>query len=99
MAAYVISEVEVLNEPLADRYRSLAQQSIARYQGRYLVRGAVPDAVEGEWPSEKRLVVVEFPTIEKAHEWYASSEYVQTLDIRTVALARRLLFAKGVTSD
>jgi uncharacterized protein (DUF1330 family) len=40
MTAYVISDVEVLNETHAQRYRELAAASIARHGGRYLVRGA-----------------------------------------------------------
>ncbi|SDJ88761.1 protein of unknown function [Actinopolyspora mzabensis] len=47
MTAYVISEVEVLDEQLADQYRTLAKRSIEQYGGRYLVRGASPNVVEG----------------------------------------------------
>ena len=46
MPAYVISEVEVLDEQLADEYRTLAEASIRLYGGRYIVRGAMPEAVE-----------------------------------------------------
>ncbi|MFF7654779.1 DUF1330 domain-containing protein [Streptomyces sp. NPDC007983] len=42
MPAYVISEVEVVDEPRADTYRELAAASIARYGGRYLARGRQP---------------------------------------------------------
>jgi uncharacterized protein (DUF1330 family) len=97
MAAYVISEVRVLDEALTDRYRELAQASIARYGGRYLVRGALPEVVEGDgWPPEHRMVAVEFPTMERARAWYASPEYAEALEVRGVALSRRLLFVEGV---
>ena len=99
MAAYAISEVEVLDEELADRYRSLAQRSIAQYGGRYIVRGAMPDAVEGDWPARQRVVIVEFPTMHRLREWYASPEYAQALEVRGTALARRLLFVEGRTND
>jgi uncharacterized protein (DUF1330 family) len=39
VTAYVISEFTVLDEAAAGRYRSLAAASIARYGGRYVVRG------------------------------------------------------------
>ena len=39
MAAYVISEVEVLDPALFEEYRSLAPATIAKYGGRYVVRG------------------------------------------------------------
>lgn len=96
MSAYVISEVEILDESAAGRYRSLAQDSIARYGGRYLARGVLPDALEGDWPAARRMIVVEFPTMERAREWYASPEYAQALAVRDQALSRRLLFVEGV---
>jgi uncharacterized protein (DUF1330 family) len=96
MAAYVISEVEILDEGLADEYKRLAEESIRHYGGRYVVRGALPDAVEGTWPPERRLVVVEFPDRDRAREWYASPEYAAALELRQVALDRRLIFAEGL---
>lgn len=96
MPAYVISEVEVLDEELADTYRTLAEASIRRYGGRYVVRGAAPEAMEGSWPSSQRVVVVEFPDADRAREWYASSEYADALKVRKTALERRLLLVEGV---
>jgi uncharacterized protein (DUF1330 family) len=95
VAAWVISEVEVLDDERAARYRELAQDSIARYGGRYLAAGAMPAALEGSWPSERRLVIVEFPTMQRAREWYASREYAVALAVRQDALARRLLLVEG----
>ncbi|WP_030796888.1 DUF1330 domain-containing protein [Streptomyces sp. NRRL S-337] len=96
MAAYVISEVDVLDEELADVYRELAEASIRRYGGRYIVRGAVPEALEGTWSSSQRVVVVEFPDADRAKEWYASSEYADALEVRKTALERRLLLVDGI---
>ncbi|MFD8542722.1 DUF1330 domain-containing protein [Streptomyces sp. NPDC059649] len=97
MPAYVISEVEVLDEELADTYRTLTEASIRRYGGRYIVRGALPEALEGTWPSSQRVVVVEFPDTDRVKEWYASSEYAEALEIRKSALERRLLLVEGVS--
>jgi uncharacterized protein (DUF1330 family) len=96
MSTFVISEVTILDQELAQRYRDLAAASIARYGGRYVVRGALPDVAEGDWPPEQRLVIVEFPSMERLREWYASPEYREALAIRETALERRLLFAEGV---
>jgi uncharacterized protein (DUF1330 family) len=97
MAAYVFSEVEVINEDAANRYRQLAASSIAKYEGRYLVRGAKAFVVEGD-SMKRRVIIVEFPSIEKIHEWYASPEYAEALKFRGIALTRRLLFVEGVDS-
>jgi uncharacterized protein (DUF1330 family) len=99
MRAYVLSEVEILDESVADRYRSIAAASIARYGGRYLVRGGAVDVIEGDWPSNKRVVVVEFPTMERARAWYASAEYAEALELRQMALNRRLIFVDGVPTQ
>jgi len=96
MAAFVISEVEILDEPVADQYRALAAASIEEHGGRYLVRGAAPDAVEGEVCPRRRLVVVEFPDMDAARRWYASDSYAEALALRDQALTRRLLFVEGV---
>lgn len=68
MAAYVISEVEVLDEEIAASYRVLAQASIEAFGGRYLVRGAEAEVVEGS-PSRRRIVIIEFPTMAAARAW------------------------------
>lgn len=97
MTAYVISEVDVHDEDLADRYRAMAQNSIAEYGGRYVVRGASPEVLEGDWPSSWRVVIVEFPSLARAHEWYASPQYAEALRISRTALERRLLFVEGIS--
>lgn len=96
MPAYVISEVEIKDPAAADRYRVLAAESIAAHGGHYVVRGALPDAVEGSWDPARRLVVVEFPTMDAARRWYESTEYAAALEYRDTALDRRLLFADGL---
>jgi uncharacterized protein (DUF1330 family) len=97
MTAYVISEVEMLDETQGQRYRELAAASIARHGGRYLVRGADPQVPEGNWPAGHRIVVVEFPAMDQLRAWYASADYAEALAIRQTALDRRLLFVEGIT--
>src|ERR1700737_290322 len=96
MAAYVISEIAQILEPaLFEEYRSLAQATIEQYGGRYVVRGGAIEAVEGR-SLPKRIVIVEFPMMERAHEWYYSPEYAQALAIRQKAMNRRLILVEGV---
>jgi uncharacterized protein (DUF1330 family) len=94
MAAYVISDVEIRDPVLVDRYRLLAQATIAKYGGRYLVRGGAIEPVEGGW-APRHVVIVEFPTMEKAREWYHSPDYAEALAVRQTALDRRLIFVEG----
>jgi uncharacterized protein (DUF1330 family) len=95
MAAYVISDLEPLDPVLIAEYRALAQVTIAQYGGRYLVRGGAVEPVEGGW-TPQNIVVVEFPSMAQAREWYRSPEYAKALVVRRHALNRRLIFVDGV---
>ena len=95
MPAYVISEVEVRDTEAMERYRNSAARSIAHYGGRYLVRGGPSETVEGG-PPAKTLIIVEFPSMARLREWYASPEYAEALSERWNALDRRLIFVEGV---
>jgi uncharacterized protein (DUF1330 family) len=96
MAAYVISEVEVLDEESLEQYRSRAQASIEQHGGRYIVRASLPEAAEGDWPQQRRLVIVEFPDMDTLQRWHASEAYAEALTFRDRALSRRLVFVDGV---
>jgi len=95
MSAYVISEVEVRDAAGFEAYRTIAARAIAQYGGRYLVRGGAASVVEGG-PLPKTIIVVEFPTMERLREWYASPEYAEALKARHTAIDRRLIFVEGV---
>src|SRR5215216_3320364 len=96
MSAYVISEVEMRDAADFEAYRTIAAKTIVQYGGRYLVRGGAANLVEGSPPPKTIVVVVEFPTMERLREWYASPEYAEALKLRQTALERRLTFAEGV---
>jgi uncharacterized protein (DUF1330 family) len=95
MSAYVISEVDVRDAAGFDIYRTIAAAAIVRYGGRYLVRGGTANIAEGG-PPPKNMIVVEFPSMERLREWYASPEYAEALKVRRTALDRRLIFVEGV---
>ena len=96
MSAFVISEVRILDPDAANRYMALAEKSIARHGGRYVARAAVPDVPEGEWEDDRRVVIVEFPSMETLQAWYSSDDYAEALAIGKPALDRRLLFVPGI---
>ena len=95
MTAYVISDVIGRDPELVARYRELARDSIASYGGWYLSNvGAEIDHVEGDW-QPANIVIVAFPSMTRAREWYGSSEYAVALDVRQDALSRCLVFVAG----
>lgn len=94
MAAYVIGEIEVTDPALYEEYRKLVPATIAMYGGRYLVRGGAVEVKEGGW-QPKRLVVLEFPSLEQARKWYASPEYAPALALRLKAARSKVLLVEG----
>jgi uncharacterized protein (DUF1330 family) len=95
MSAYLISEVDVHDAAGFESYRTIAAGTIAQYGGRYLVRGGAASLAEGE-PPPKNIIVVEFPSMERLREWYASPEYEEALKFRRTSIDRRLIFVEGV---
>lgn len=95
MTAYVISEVEMRDQAAMEAYRALAAKTIVQYGGRYLARGGAAEVVEGG-PPAKTIIIVEFPTMARLREWYASAEYAEALKLRQTALERRLMFVESM---
>ena len=94
MAAYVIAEVEVQDGALYEEYRKMVPATIAQYGGKYVVRGGATETKEGGW-TPKRVVVLEFPTMDRAREWYHSAEYAPALAIRLKAAKSRVILVEG----
>ncbi|MDT0549828.1 MULTISPECIES: DUF1330 domain-containing protein [Streptomyces] len=98
MPAYVIVNVDVLDEEAGLAYAPVAQRSILEHGGRYLVAGATPQAVEGVWDSS-RFVVLEFPDMDRIREWYDSPEYRRAREIREGGVRVAMLFAEGAPPE
>ena len=94
MSAYIIADIQVSDPVAYDDYRPLAAASIARFGGRFIVRGGKVDLLEGE-PQPERIVVIEFPDVNTARRWYQSEEYQTALKIRQAASRGRVLLVEG----
>ena len=94
MAAYVVAEVEVTDPAVYEEYRKLVPSTIAKYGGKYLVRGGAVEIKEGGW-QPKRLVVLEFASMDQARTWYHSPEYAPALALRTKAARSKVLLVEG----
>lgn len=95
MPAYVLVEVEIVDKDRYETYKQLAANAIRAHGGRYLARGGKVEALEGAWP-EKRLVVLEFPSVEKAKAWWNSPEYAEAKAVRQSCANTRLIVAEGL---
>lgn len=95
MPAYICVEVEIHDPAKYEHYKGLAPGSIARYGGRYLTRGGAIETLEGDW-HPRRLVLLEFPSMERAREWYDSPEYAEGKAMRHASATSRMLLLEGL---
>jgi uncharacterized protein (DUF1330 family) len=95
MSAYLVVEIEVTDAEVYEKYKELAPASIAAYGGRYLVRGGAVETLEGEW-SPKRLVILEFPSLERAREWWSGAEYERAKALRQAAARTQMILVEGL---
>jgi uncharacterized protein (DUF1330 family) len=95
MAAYIITDIEVTDPERYQEYRALSTQAVAAYGGRFLVRGGKHETLEGEW-EPGRVVVIEFPSVDAAREWWSSAEYETAKAVRREAATGKFLLVEGV---
>jgi uncharacterized protein (DUF1330 family) len=96
MPAYVIAEVTVRDATTYERYKELAPPSIALYGGRYVARGGATETLEGSW-RPTRLVILEFPSVERAREWWNSPEYAPAKALRQSCAETEILLVDGLS--
>jgi uncharacterized protein (DUF1330 family) len=100
VTAYLISQVEVLDAEAWEHYRTRAARAIARFGGRYLVRGAAAEVIEADWPAEEpppqTVIVAEFPSMRALVDWYSSPQYAEAFAFRAAAVKRRMIFVEGL---
>ncbi len=94
MAAYLIAEVDVHDAALFEEYRKVVPATIAKHGGKYVVRGGATETLEGGWTA-KRIVVLEFPTMEQARKWYHSPDYAPALAMRLKAARTKAILVEG----
>ncbi len=75
MAAYCFFDVrEVVDPAKMEEYRRGVLATVKQYDGQYVVLGGTCDRIEGEW-KPNFPVIIRFPSLERAHQWYHSEEY------------------------
>ena len=95
MAAYVIIDIEVIDPAGYEEYRKLAPPALKLYGGRFLARGGLNETLEGDWHS-KRLVILEFESMERAKTWLNSPEYAQARALRHKYAKSKMIVVEGI---
>jgi uncharacterized protein (DUF1330 family) len=98
MSAYVLAEIEITNPEGYKEYTTTVPATIAKYGGRFLVRGGATEVLEGEWP-QKRRVIIEFASMQAAKRWWDSPDYEKPKAMRRANSKGRLLLLDGVPTS
>ena len=94
MKGYVIVDVSI-NDPVEyEDYKKLTPATIAAYDGKFIVRGGAAECMEGDW-NAGRIVVLEFPSVERAKEWWNSASYSEAKLIRQRTATTKMLIVEG----
>jgi uncharacterized protein (DUF1330 family) len=96
MPAYIIVNVLIHDKEEYKEYVKLTPASIAAYGGKFIVRGGATEILEGN-PTIGRVVVLEFPTAERAKEWWNSEEYSAAKAIRQRVASTDMILVEGVS--
>jgi uncharacterized protein (DUF1330 family) len=95
MTAYVVVDIEVTNPEEYKEYMRLAPPAVELYGGRYIARGEGTEVLEGEW-IPKRLVIMQFDSVERAKAWLNSPEYSQARALRHRYAESNMVVIEGV---
>jgi uncharacterized protein (DUF1330 family) len=94
MSAYVIVNVDTTDPVKYEEYKAMAQDAVARFGGRYLVRGGRMKVVEGDW-RPTRIVVLEFESFETATAWWESELYATAKALRQSLSSTDMVIVDG----
>jgi uncharacterized protein (DUF1330 family) len=94
MPVYIIVDVDIQDPLLYEEYKKLTPASIAAYDGRFVVRGGETEVLEGDW-RPGRFVMLEFPSLEAAKQWWASPEYAPAKAIRQRIAKTNMILVNG----
>jgi len=95
VAAYLIVDNVITDPKSYDEYRRQAVPLVARFGGRFLIRGGPISRLEGSWKPQ-RLILIEFPSMEALQAWYDSPEYAPMLALRQAASSGSVIAVGGV---
>ena len=94
MAAYIVGQVEVTDWEQYKVYMASTAGVIEKYDGKFISRGGEVVTLEGP-EQTRRMVILEFPSMEKANGWYESPEYQASKKLREGAAVASFIAVDG----
>lgn len=97
MTAYIVVDVNITNLERFREYASRVSELIEKHSGRYIVKGAQPDIIQGSPGNPQYVVVIEFPSQAFANEFIQERQDVGLSDLWERSTAGRILKVEGCT--
>lgn len=94
MTAYVIAQINVHDTEKFEDYRPQVPATLAPFGGEFIVRGGALETLEGEMPYS-RVVVLKFPSMDKARAWHTSAIYAGPMALRKAAADGLMILVEG----
>ena len=94
MPAFVLVEITIHDHDLYAEYKKLTPTSIDAFGGKFVIRGGKAISMEGDWNPE-RIVLLEFPNVQLAQEWWDSEQYAQAKEIRQKSAFTKMIIVEG----
>jgi uncharacterized protein (DUF1330 family) len=98
MPAFLIANVDIKDVEKFQDYANATPSIIKQFGGKFLVRGGDFEICEGNW-NPKRLVLVEFESMQKAKQFYNSPEYQALIDLRQSSAYTEWVFVDGLSTE
>ena len=95
MAAYIIVEIEIIDPVGYEEYKKQAAAAVHKYGGKYIARGGKTEVLEGDW-NPKRIVVLQFESMERAKEWLNCEEYREPRKMRHRTAKTNMILVEGL---
>tara|TARA_Y100000758_G_C16017070_1_gene409704 strand:+ start:267 stop:554 length:288 start_codon:yes stop_codon:yes gene_type:complete len=95
MSAYVIAFMQITDHKKYETYKDQVPETIALYDGDYLVRGGEIEIIEGNFNPE-RAIILKFPSVERAKDWISSEEYKNPKKIRHNSAISNVILLDGI---
>lgn len=94
MPAYLIAKITVKDPECFKGYVAGAPPIVARFGGGYLVRSGASEVLEGQ-PQINRTVIIEFPSLQHAKDFYADPEYQVLVRLRQAGADTHMFCIEG----
>ena len=95
MSSYFVALVTIHDQAQYDRYLEGFMGVFERFAGEVLAADDAPEALEGEWPAA-RTVIIRFPSDEELLRWYRSPEYQRLIELRRSAAEGSIAMVHGL---